>query len=167
VFGDHRGFFLESYNYDEFISRGIENNFIQDNHSLSQEAGVLRGLHYQLNPRAQTKLIRVVSGAIYDVIVDIRKGSPTFGQWEGFILSESNKKQLLVPKGFAHGFCTIVPNTEVQYKVDEYYSVEHERGIAWNDPSLNIQWPTSYPILSDKDKKYPVLSMAEYNFTLE
>jgi dTDP-4-dehydrorhamnose 3,5-epimerase len=157
VFGDHRGFFTESYNSQKFCQHGIEVTFIQDNHSLSVEAGVIRGLHYQLNPKAQTKLVRVAAGAIYDVVVDIRKSSPTFGQWEGFILSSSNKRQLLVPKGFAHGFCTLVPNTEVLYKVDEYYSPAHDRGILWNDTSLNIDWPTLKPILSDKDQKHPLL----------
>lgn len=157
VHGDHRGFFMESYNEKVMHENGITYAFIQDNHSLSAEAGVLRGMHYQLSPKAQTKLIRVISGAIYDVIVDIRKDSPTFGQWEGFILSEANKHQLLVPQGFAHGFCTLVANTQVIYKVDEYYSPEHDRGIAWNDPALAIDWPTRNPILSDKDKTHPTL----------
>ncbi|MCM3272403.1 MULTISPECIES: dTDP-4-dehydrorhamnose 3,5-epimerase [Paenibacillus] len=164
VFGDNRGFFMESYNSEKFKKLGIDYDFIQDNHSLSVETGVLRGLHYQLNPKAQTKLVRVAAGAIYDVAVDIRKGSPTFGQWVGVILSAANKRQLLVPKGFAHGFCTLVPNTEVLYKVDEFYSPEHDRGIAWNDPALGIDWPTANPILSDKDGKHPVLKDAEINF---
>ncbi len=164
VHGDHRGFFMESYNDSLFKQNGINYNFIQDNHSLSAEPGVLRGLHYQLNPKAQTKLVRVLTGAIYDVIVDIRKNSPTFGQWVGVILSEHNKRQLLVPKGFAHGFCTLVPNTQVLYKVDEYYSPEHDRGILWNDPALGINWPTSNPILSDKDQRHPLLKDAEMNF---
>lgn len=163
--GDHRGFFMESYNAKVFEQLGLNYTFIQDNHSLSVEPGTLRGLHYQLEPAAQTKLIRAVRGAIYDVIVDIRKGSPTYGQWQGFILSEENKRQLLVPKGFAHGFCTIVKNTEVQYKVDSYYSPKNDRGIAWNDPALNIDWPTTSPILSDKDNKHPNLKEADNNFT--
>ena len=164
VHGDHRGFFMESYNDQIMKDNGINYEFIQDNQSLSVETGVLRGLHYQLNPKAQTKLIRVVSGAIYDVIVDIRKSSPTFGQWVGVILSEDNKRQLLVPKGFAHGFCTLVPNTQVLYKVDEYYSPEHDRGILWNDPALAIDWPTSQPVLSGKDQSHPVLADADINF---
>ncbi|MEF7439055.1 dTDP-4-dehydrorhamnose 3,5-epimerase [Paenibacillus lautus] len=164
VHGDHRGFFMESYNDSLFKQHGIAYNFIQDNQSLSAEAGVLRGLHYQLNPKAQTKLIRVLTGAIYDVILDIRKSSPTFGQWVGVILSEHNKRQLLVPKGFAHGFCTLVPNTQVLYKVDEYYSPENDRGILWNDPALGIDWPTSNPTLSDKDQRHPLLKDAEMNF---
>jgi dTDP-4-dehydrorhamnose 3,5-epimerase len=157
VFGDNRGFFMESYNQTSFLEFGISNNFVQDNHSLSVETGVLRGLHYQLNPKAQTKLVRVISGAIYDIILDIRKESPTFGKWAGFILSSENKRQL-------YGFCTIVPNTEVQYKVDEYYSPENDRGIAWNDPTLDIDWPITKPILSDKDQKHPCLADAEINF---
>ncbi|MDC0702644.1 dTDP-4-dehydrorhamnose 3,5-epimerase [Priestia sp. AB] len=167
VFGDHRGFFTESYNKEMFQQNGIDMDFIQDNHSLSQQPGTLRGMHYQLNDRAQTKLVRVTRGAIYDVIVDIRKGSPTYGEWQGFILSADNKRQLLVPKGFAHGFCTIVENTEVQYKVDELYSPQHDRGIAWNDPTLNIDWPFNNPVLSDKDTKHPTLAEADNNFTWE
>lgn len=164
VFGDHRGFFMESYSEKKFAELGLNYEFVQDNHSLSVEAGVLRGLHYQLNPKAQTKLVRVTSGAIYDVVVDIRRQSPTFGQWVGVIISASNKRQLLVPKGFAHGFCTLVPNTEVLYKVDEYYSPEHDRGILWSDPALRIDWPVAAPILSEKDQKHPPLHAAEHNF---
>ncbi|OXM14211.1 dTDP-4-dehydrorhamnose 3,5-epimerase [Paenibacillus herberti] len=167
VHGDHRGFFVESYNESRYHQHGIAYQFIQDNHSLSIEAGVLRGLHYQSNPKAQTKLVRCTSGALYDVVVDIRKGSPTFGQWQGFILSAANHRQLLVPQGFAHGFCTLVPNSEVQYKVDELYSAENDRGIAWNDPALNIDWPVSKPILSDKDGKHPALADADFNFIFE
>ena len=164
VFGDHRGFFMEFYNAKVFKEIGLSYAFIQDNHSLSAEAGTLRGLHYQLNPFAQTKLVRAVQGAIYDVIVDIRKESPTYGQWQGFILTEENKRQLLVPMGFAHGFCTLVKNTEVIYKVDNYYSAEHDRGISWNDPYLNIDWPVREPILSEKDTKHPNLIDAENTF---
>lgn len=161
VFGDRRGFFMESYNARTFRDLGIDVTFVQDNHSLSAEAGVIRGLHYQLPPKAQTKLVRVVAGAIYDVVVDLRRGSPFFGKWTGVILSSSNKRQLLVPKGFAHGFCTLVPNTEVLYKVDEYYAPELERGIRWNDPSLGIDWPVADPILSDRDRNHPLLEEAE------
>ncbi|GGH63993.1 dTDP-4-dehydrorhamnose 3,5-epimerase [Paenibacillus silvae] len=164
VHGDNRGFFMESFNEQIMLNKGLNYQFIQDNQSLSAQSGVLRGLHYQLNPRAQTKLIRVIAGAIYDVILDIRKESPTYGQWEAFILSEYNYRQLLVPKGFAHGFCTLVPNTQVLYKVDEYYSPEHDRGILWDDPSLGIDWPTSNPILSEKDTKHPLFKDAEMNF---
>jgi dTDP-4-dehydrorhamnose 3,5-epimerase len=164
VFGDHRGFFMESYNTARFHEQGITKTFIQDNHSLSVETGVIRGMHYQLNPKAQTKLVRVTSGAIYDVIVDIRSNSPTFGKWTSVILSAENKRQLFVPVGFAHGFCTLVPNTEVLYKVDEYFSPEHDRGIAWNDPEPGIDWPITNPILSEKDQKHPYLADAEINF---
>ncbi|CAM4490523.1 dTDP-4-dehydrorhamnose 3,5-epimerase [Paenibacillus macerans] len=161
VHGDHRGFFMESYNDAVLQKLGISSSFVQDNQSLSVEPGVLRGLHYQLNPKAQAKLIRVLSGVVYDVILDIRRDSRTFGQWVAVILSEYNKRQLLVPKGFAHGFCTLVPNTQVLYKVDEYYSPEHDRGILWNDPALNIDWPVNDPLLSEKDKNHPIFSMAE------
>ncbi len=164
VHGDSRGFFMESYNQKMFQALGIPELFVQDNHSLSVEAGTIRGLHYQTNPKAQTKLVRVLSGAVYDVVVDIRKGSPTFGKWIGIILSEENKRQLLVPKGFAHGICTLAKNTELLYKVDEFYSPEHDRGILWNDPFLDITWPISKPILSEKDQNQPMLSDAENNF---
>lgn len=164
VFGDHRGYFMESYNEQILSKNGIQHTFIQDNQSLSAEAGVLRGLHYQLNPKAQTKLVRVISGVIYDVIVDIRASSPTFGKWKGVILSEYNQRQLLVPQGFAHGFCTLVPHVQVAYKVDAYYSPEHDRGILWNDPDLAIDWPVTTPVLSEKDRKHPLLKDAELNF---
>lgn len=164
VFGDHRGFFTESYTKDKFIQAGITHDFIQDNHSLSTEVGTLRGMHYQLAPKAQTKLVRCTSGVIYDVLVDMRKGSPTYGQWEGYILSEYNHRQLLVPKGFAHGFCTLTPNVNVQYKVDEVYSADHDRGIAFDDAEVGIVWPMKAGILSEKDKKHPVLKEAENNF---
>ncbi|MBD2845919.1 dTDP-4-dehydrorhamnose 3,5-epimerase [Paenibacillus sp. IB182496] len=164
VHGDARGFFMESYNQMTYLSHGIRHVFVQDNHSLSAEAGVLRGLHYQLAPKAQTKLVRCTMGAIYDVAVDLRRGSPTYGQWQGFILSSANHRQLLVPQGFAHGFCTLAPGCEVQYKVDALYSPEHDRGIAWDDPALGIDWPVSAPILSDKDRRHPVLADAEANF---
>lgn len=166
VFGDHRGFFTESYTKEKFVEAGIVIDFIQDNHSLSVEPGVLRGMHFQTPEKAQTKLIRATSGVIYDVIVDIRKGSPTYGQWEGYILSEYNHRQLLVPKGFAHGFVTITPNCNVQYKVDEYYSKEHDGGIAFDDANLNIQWPMPIDklVLSEKDTKHPPLSELDNPF---
>jgi dTDP-4-dehydrorhamnose 3,5-epimerase len=164
VFEDHRGFFMESYNKRILHEHGINYDFIQDNHSLSVQVGTIRGLHYQLQPKAQTKLVRVISGAIFDVVVDIRKNSSTFGKWFGVLLSAENKKQLLVPKGFAHGFCTLEPNTQVLYKVDEYYSPEHDRGIIWSDPEIGIEWPTTAPILSQKDQQHPLLKDAEINF---
>ena len=158
-FGDERGFFSETYNFEKLIEGGINLNFCQDNHSFSQQIGTLRGLHFQTNPFAQDKLVRVTKGAIYDVAVDIRKGSPTYGQWVARAISAELWNQILVPKGFAHGFCTIECNTEVQYKVSAPYSLENERGIAWNDPELSIKWPldSNNPILSEKDKKYPKL----------
>ena len=167
VFEDHRGFFMESYNKKDFEEIGLYLDFVQDNHSLSIQAGTLRGLHYQLNPKTQTKVVRCLRGAIYDVVVDIRKGSPTFGQWIGVVLTADNKRQIVVPKGFAHGVLTLVPNTEIMYKVDEYYSPEHDRAIRWNDPELGIDWPVSDPILSEKDRNAPLLRDAEVNFYYE
>lgn len=168
VHRDRRGFFMESYNRERYAAEGIAHAFIQDNHSLSASAGVIRGLHYQKDPCAQTKLVRVTAGAIFDVVVDLRRGSPTYGQWEGFELSADNKVQLLVPRGFAHGFCTLAPNTEVQYKVDAPYSSAHDRGIAWNDPALGIAWPVGRePILSEKDARHPMLAEADHNFVYE
>lgn len=164
VHGDDRGFFMESYNESTLEREGLHYKFVQDNQSLSALPGVLRGLHYQLEPKAQTKLVRVLSGAVYDVILDIRRSSPTFGLWQGVILSEHNHRQLLVPKGFAHGFCTLVPGTQVLYKVDEYYSPEQDRGILWNDPALGIDWPVTDPVLSDKDARHPFLKNADINF---
>jgi dTDP-4-dehydrorhamnose 3,5-epimerase len=167
VINDHRGYFMESYRKSLLEQIGIDIDFIQDNHSFSKETGILRGLHYQLNPKAQSKLVRVCTGAIYDVIVDIRKNSPTFGEWVGVILSEENKRQVLIPKGFAHGFCTLVRNTNLIYKVDEYYDPRLDRGIFWNDPELGIDWPISEPILSKKDSKLPLLKNAEMNFSIK
>lgn len=167
VFSDHRGYFMESYNKKIVEDLGLTTDFIQDNQSLSISAGTLRGLHFQLNPKAQAKIVRCVSGAIYDVAVDIRANSPTHGKWVGVILSEYNNRQLVVPKGFAHGFCTLVPNTIVAYKVDEYYCPECDGGIHWNDPDLGIDWPTTKPILSEKDMEHPMLAEAELNFAYE
>ncbi|MDF2924934.1 MAG: dTDP-4-dehydrorhamnose 3,5-epimerase [Paenibacillaceae bacterium] len=164
---DPRGSFAETFQQARWEELGVRTLFKQDNISVSKEAGTLRGLHYQLNPAAQAKLIRVTAGAIYDVIVDIRQGSPTFGSWYGFILTSRNYRQLLVPRGFAHGFCTLVPDTEVFYKVDGYYSPEHDRGIIWNDPALGIDWPVSEPVLSDKDRNHPPLAQADNNFVWE
>lgn len=166
VFGDHRGWFMETYNETNLLEAGINIKFVQDNQSFSAAKGTLRGLHYQLDPKAQTKLVRCTRGAIYDVAVDIRKGSPTYGQWFGIELTEQNKKQLLIPKGFAHGFMTLTENVEVQYKVDELYAPECDRGIIWNDPTIGIKWPMDIdPILSGKDEKATVLKDAENNFS--
>ncbi|MGF6953424.1 dTDP-4-dehydrorhamnose 3,5-epimerase [Neobacillus sp. B4I6] len=165
VFGDHRGWFMETYSDAMFEKEGIAIKFVQDNQSFSATKGTLRGLHYQLNPKAQTKLVRCTKGAIYDVAVDIRKESPTFGKWFGIELSAENKKQLLIPKGFAHGFMTLTDDVEVQYKVDELYAPECDRGIIWNDPSISIEWPMDItPVLSAKDERAPVLKESENNF---
>ncbi len=165
VFTDARGYFYESYNQKSFENEGIKNIFVQDNQSKSNK-GVLRGLHYQLEPFAQAKLVRVISGSVFDVAVDIRKGSPTFGQWFGEILSAENKKQMFVPRGFAHGFLVLEDNTEFFYKCDNFYSKEHDRGIKFDDPAIGIDWnfPLENLILSDKDKTAPLLKDAEYNF---
>ena len=165
VFGDHRGWFMETYSEAEFSKNGLHLDFVQDNHSFSAAKGTLRGLHYQLNPKAQTKLVRCTKGAIYDVAVDIRRGSPTFGAWFGIELSAENKKQLLIPKGFAHGFMTITEDVEVQYKVDELYAPECDGGILWSDPDIGIDWPLDIqPVLSAKDEKAPRLADVEHNF---
>ncbi|EJQ22238.1 dTDP-4-dehydrorhamnose 3,5-epimerase [Bacillus thuringiensis] len=161
---DKRGYFIETYNKKKFELLDLQGEFVQDNQSLSVHTGTIRGLHYQLNPKAQMKVVSCISGSIYDVVVDIRKGSPTYGQWFGTILSEYNNRLLTVPKGFAHGFCTIEPNTIVQYKVDEYYSPNHEKGILWNDETIGIFWPTNQPILSEKDRKLPRLKDTNINF---
>ncbi|MFT9098872.1 dTDP-4-dehydrorhamnose 3,5-epimerase [Liquorilactobacillus sp.] len=165
VFGDNRGFFTESYSDEDFKAAGIDFNFIQDNHSLSSQAGVLRGLHFQRGKAAQTKLIRVVTGAVLDVIVDVRKGSPTYGESEGYILSESNHRQLLVPRGFAHGFVTLTDNVNFLYKCDNYYNAQADGGIAFDDPTLAINWPIDLEnaILSEKDKKHPTFKEFEAN----
>lgn len=155
VFGDARGFFFESFNQKAFNeATGLNLNFVQDNHSRSAK-GVLRGLHYQLPPHAQGKLVRVVRGAVFDVAVDIRKGSPTFGQWVGVELSEDNRRQLWIPPGFAHGFLTLSDSADFLYKTTDYYAPSHECCIAWNDPQIGVQWPNtgSTPLLSTKDQR--------------
>lgn len=163
VFGDNRGFFTESYSDRDFKAAGIDFDFIQDNHSLSTQAGVLRGLHFQRGKAAQTKLIRVATGAVLDVIVDLRKGSPTYKQWEGYILSESNYRQLLVPKGYAHGFVTLTDNVNFLYKCDNYYDAEADGGISFKTPELNIDWPIDLDkaITSEKDANQPTLTEFE------
>ena len=165
VFEDNRGYFYESYNQKIFSALGIEINFVQDNQA-SSSFGVIRGLHFQNDPFAQTKLIRVLSGKIIDAIVDIRKNSPTFGKAYTIMLSAQNKKQLLVPKGFAHGYSVISETAEVFYKCDEFYHKETEGGIAWNDPALKIDWqiPADKITVSDKDKLNPLLRNSIYNF---
>ena len=159
-YSDGRGFFSETYKKNALAEAGIELDFVQDNHSLSVEKGVVRGLHYQIPPSAQDKLVRVVRGAVFDVALDIRKGSSTFGKFVSAVLSAREGNQVLVPKGFAHGYCTLEPNTEVVYKVTAYYSPENERGVLWNDPHLNIPWPITEAeaTLSEKDKCFPLLA---------
>lgn len=152
VFGDERGFFFESYNRVVFKeATALDPDFVQDNHSRSVK-GVLRGLHYQLSPKAQGKLVRVTLGEVFDVAVDIRRGSPTFGKWVGEVLSAENKRQMWIPPGFAHGFLTLSESAEFLYKTTEFYSPEHERCIVWNDPDINVVWPLNQePVLSGKD----------------
>ena len=162
---DERGFFSETYNQRALAAAGIEDKFVQDNHSLSVPQGTLRGLHFQAPPVAQAKLIRVVRGAIWDVAVDIRVGSPSFGQHVCCELSARDGNQLYVPQGFAHGFCTLEPSTEVIYKVSDYYAPEHDRGLLWNDPALDIDWPVSEPLLSEKDRIHPTLDDLPQYFT--
>jgi len=149
VFSDDRGFFMETYNRDKAVENGLPAEFVQDNHSKSSH-GVLRGLHYQY-PLWQGKLVRVVQGEIFDVAVDIRAGSPTFGKWVGYYLSDENKQQLYVPPGFAHGFCVTSDTAEVVYKCTELYAPSDEASLLWNDPDIAIDWPVEEPVLSDKD----------------
>jgi dTDP-4-dehydrorhamnose 3,5-epimerase len=158
-FSDPRGAFAETYRRDALEAAGLFLDFPQENQSVSAQPGTVRGLHYQIEPFAQAKLVRVVRGRIYDVALDIRRGSPTFGRHVGAELSAENWRQMLVPTGFAHGFCTLEADTEVVYKVSAYYSREHERGVLWNDPDLGIAWPLGEltPLLSDKDKELPRL----------
>ncbi len=158
VFGDSRGYFMETYNAREFARLGVDSLFVQDNQSGSQQS-VLRGLHYQLG-RPQAKLVRVVRGEVFDVAVDLRRGSPTFGRWAGEILSEQNRRMLFIPEGFAHGFYVLSAQAEFVYKCSEYYAPEEERGVIWNDPTLAIAWPIPagvIPVLSGKDSRYPRL----------
>jgi dTDP-4-dehydrorhamnose 3,5-epimerase len=163
VFKDSRGFFIESYSAKKLADHGINMEFVQDNHSYSVK-NVLRGLHYQVNPSAQDKIVRVTAGEVYDVVVDIRRNSPTFGQWESFILSAENMKQVFIPKGFAHGFCAMSDNVDFLYKCSDYYSPQDERGIIWNDPDLGIEWPVKEPFLSPKDTEYPQLKNTNDDF---
>jgi len=161
--GDARGFFVETYHAERFSQAGIDLRFVQDNQSYSAAAGVLRGLHYQLAPRAQDKLLRVTRGALLDVAVDIRRSSPTFGKWVALEITAEKGNQILVPKGFAHGFVTLVPDTEVLYKVTDTYSPENDRSIRFDDPAIGIEWPSLAGgfQLSDKDLRAPLLAAAE------
>ncbi|MDX0701325.1 dTDP-4-dehydrorhamnose 3,5-epimerase [Sinorhizobium medicae] len=167
-FGDERGFFSETFNAETLAAQGVELSFVQDNHSYSALAGTLRGLHYQLPPKAQAKLVRVVRGRVFDVVVDIRKGSPSFAKWLGLELSAERWNQILVPAGFAHGFVTLEPETEILYKVTEHYSAEHERSIRFDDPAIGIGWPVAADRLqlSAKDRNAALLNESNlFEFT--
>jgi len=168
VFADERGYFFESFNENKFAENGLVSKYVQDNESKSHY-GVIRGLHYQLAPYAQTKLIRVVRGTVYDVAVDLRQGSPTFGKWHGVIVSASNKRQFYIPKGFAHGFSVLSEYAIFSYKCDNFYNPQAERGICFDDPSLNIDWmlPGELQVISGKDRVHPVLADAAINFKFE
>lgn len=160
IFPDERGEFAELYQQSAFAAGGIDASFVQINYSKSKQHA-LRGLHYQLPPKAQGKLVQVSAGSAFDVAVDIRKNSPTFGTWIGVTLSSTEKNMLYIPPGFAHGFCALEENTEFVYYCTEEYSKEHERGIVWSDPAIGIQWPVENPIISDRDAVYPVLAQAD------
>lgn len=164
VFGDSRGWFMESWSEKTMEDAGFHYNFVQDNHSFSAQKGTLRGLHFQKGDAAQAKLVRCVKGAIMDVIVDMREGSPTYKKWVKVELSEENKCQLLVPRGFLHGFVTLTENVEFLYKVDNLYNAQADRNIIWNDPEIGVDWGIENPILSDKDKIAPTLSESDIDF---
>jgi dTDP-4-dehydrorhamnose 3,5-epimerase len=166
VFSDERGFLLETYKYSEFYANGITEHFVQANHSHSLQR-TLRGLHYQKAPRAQGKLVRAAVGEVFDVVVDIRQGSPHYGQWLAVNLSADNNRILYVPPGFAHGACVISTEATLLYSVTQEYAPEHEAGIAWNDPSLSIRWPFEQPLLSVRDRALPCLSDADKNFVYQ
>lgn len=157
VFGDHRGFFMESWSEKKMEEAGLHYNFVQDNHSMSSVKGTLRGIHFQKGDKAQAKLVRCVKGAVLDVAVDLRHESPTYKQWVAVELSEENKKQLLIPRGFGHGFVTLTDEVEFLYKADNYYAPEADGGIRWNDPEIGVDWGIENPILSAKDEKNPYL----------
>ena len=165
-FPDDRGFFLESFKESIFNENGINTRFVQDNYSRSIK-GVLRGLHYQKNPKAQAKLVTAIRGKIFDVVVDIRKDSPTYGKWISEILSDQNHKLLYIPEGFAHGLCILSDEADVLYKVNQEYSPEHDRGILWNDPEIGVKWPVDKPIISKKDLQLPLLKNTDNNFVYQ
>ena len=166
---DSRGFFSEVFKESELRKHAIDIDFVQDNHSLSVSRGVVRGLHFQIAPFAQAKLLRVIAGSVFDVAVDIRGGSPSFGLHAAVVLSATDWNQIFIPEGFAHGYCTLEPNTEVLYKVNAYYSPEHDRGLLWNDAALGITWPVSADeaLVSERDRKHPVLSNLPQHFRYE
>lgn len=164
VFGDNRGWFMESWSQKKMEEAGLFYNFVQDNHSFSAVKGTLRGLHFQKGSSSQAKLVRCVRGAVLDVAVDLRRNSKTYKKWVGCVLSEENKKQFLIPRGFAHGFLTLTDNVEFVYKADNYYDPQADRNIIWNDEDINVDWGIENPILSEKDKKAPKLSESDVDF---
>ena len=164
VFGDHRGWFMESYSQRVLEEAGLSYNFVQDNHSYSAQKGTLRGLHFQNGDAAQAKLVRCAKGAVLDVAVDLRKGSPTYKQWVAVELSAENKRQLLIPRGFAHGFVTLTDDVEFLYKADNFYNQPAERSILWSDPELAINWGVENPIIAEKDAKAPLLADSDAEF---
>lgn len=166
--GDHRGFFAETYSQRAYVGLGVEATFVQDNHSLSAAVGTVRGLHFQAPPHEQAKLVRCGRGAIFDVAADIRRGSPTYGRWAGYTLSAENGAQLYIPVGFAHGFATLEPDSEIVYKCSDYYAPETEGALRWDDPDIGIAWPLSTPpVLSEKDAAAPLLAGFNSPFTFE
>ncbi len=164
VYGDHRGWFTETYSKCKLEEAGLSADFVQDNHSFSAQKGTLRGLHFQLSPKSQIKLIRCSRGAVLDVVVDLRKQSATYQKWYSIELTAENARQLWIPKGFAHGFLTLTEDCEIQYKVDEFYSPEHDRSIRFDDPQIGINWDVQDPILSPKDLNAPLLQESDANF---
>lgn len=167
AFGDHRGWFMESWSQKKMEDAGLFYNFVQDNHSFSAKKGTLRGLHFQKGDAAQAKLVRVAKGAVVDFAVDMRKGSPTYKKWVGVELSAENKRQLLIPRGFLHGFVTLTDDVEFLYKADNYYNAEADRGIRWNDPEIAVDWNIENPITSDKDNNAPLLKDSDIDFVYE
>lgn len=167
LFEDYRGYYMESYSSRTLKKYDINNNFIQDNHLLSLKNGTIRGIHFQNAPKAQAKLLRCTKGSILDIVVDLRGDSPTYKKWISVFLSEENKKQILIPRGYGHGCISLMDNTEVQYKVDEFYYPEYDRAIAWDDKDLNIDWGISNPIVSPKDDNAPSLENSDVNFMME
>ncbi|NLP35714.1 MAG: dTDP-4-dehydrorhamnose 3,5-epimerase [Clostridiales bacterium] len=170
-YGDHRGWFMETYSEPKFKELGITAHFVQDNHSMSAKKGTVRAIHFQNNPMAQAKLVRCTNGAVIDVAVDLRKGSPTYKQWVSVEISAENKRQVYVPRGFGHGFIALTDNVEFVYKVDNVYSKEHDRGIRFDDPSIGVDWGGLLdgiePILSEKDRNAPLLENSDCNFIYE
>jgi len=166
VFGDHRGWFCETWSVKNMEELSIYCNFLQDNQSYTAKKGTLRGIHYQQNPMAQAKMVRVVHGTVLDVVVDLRKGSPTYCKWVSIELSAENKRQVYIPKGYGHGFITLTDDVEFVYKCDNLYSKECDRGIRFNDPAIGVKWGIDNPILSEKDTKLPLLSDSDCNFSI-